>query len=59
MANPIKETPVLYGEDARRFAERIANPKKESPERVADMKKAYEILLKSLERGRQKYHTYD
>jgi hypothetical protein len=46
MANPIKETPILYGEDARRFAERIANPKKESPERVADMKKAYEILFK-------------
>jgi hypothetical protein len=46
MANPIKETPVLYGDDARRFAARIANPIKESPERVAEMKKAYEILFK-------------
>jgi hypothetical protein len=46
MANPIKETPVLYGEDARRFAERIANPKPESKERIEEMKKAYEILFK-------------
>jgi hypothetical protein len=46
MANPIKETPVLYGDDARWFAERIAHPQKESPERVAEIHKAYEILFK-------------
>jgi hypothetical protein len=33
MANPIKETPVLYGEDARRFAKRIAHVKKEPMEK--------------------------
>jgi len=27
MARPIKETPTLYGEDARRFAEAIENPR--------------------------------
>lgn len=30
MARPIKETPILYGEDARRFEERMKNPLKES-----------------------------
>jgi hypothetical protein len=52
MANPIKETPVLYGEDARRFAERIANPVKISPEENAEMEKAYQWYLQALERGR-------
>jgi hypothetical protein len=52
MANPIKETPVLYGEDARRFAERIANPIPETPERMAEMRQNYESFLQALERGR-------
>lgn len=30
MARPIKETPILFGEDARRFEERLKNPPKES-----------------------------
>jgi hypothetical protein len=34
MARPIKETPVLRGEDARRFMERIENPPKVSLEEV-------------------------
>jgi hypothetical protein len=46
MANPIKETPVLYGEDARRFAERIENPVPFSKEKMEKMKRAYEILFK-------------
>jgi hypothetical protein len=53
MANPIKETPVLYGDDARRFAERIENPIPETPERMAEKKRAYEIYKQSLERGRR------
>ncbi len=32
MARPIKETPILFGEDARRFEERMKNPPKETPE---------------------------
>jgi hypothetical protein len=52
MANPIKETPVLYGEDARRFAERIENPIPITPERVAEMKQDYKSFLQALERGR-------
>ncbi|GHT01487.1 hypothetical protein FACS189421_14140 [Bacteroidia bacterium] len=54
MANPIKETPVLYGEDARRFAERIANPVMEPPEKAERLKQVYEWYLQALERGRLK-----
>jgi predicted phage tail protein len=54
MANPIKETPVLYGEDAKRFANRIANPVPETKERVEEIKQAYEIFQQSLQRGKRK-----
>lgn len=30
MARPIKETPILFGEDARIFSHRMQNPPKES-----------------------------
>lgn len=30
MARPIKETPILFGNDARRFEQRMQNPPKES-----------------------------
>lgn len=46
MATPIKETPILYGEDARRFLEAIKNPKKASPEEIARIKASYEIFKK-------------
>ena len=32
MARPIKETPVVTGKDAKRFAEKMANLKPESKE---------------------------
>lgn len=35
MARPIKETPVLKGEDARRFVERMNETRIESPEKNA------------------------
>ncbi|MDR1878707.1 MAG: hypothetical protein LBQ64_03995 [Bacteroidales bacterium] len=54
MANPIKETPVLYGEDARRFAERIENPIPETPERMEEMRQNYASFLEALERGRSR-----
>lgn len=53
MARPIKETPILFGEDARRFVERMNQVRKETPEererRLAD----YALFLKMLERGEQ------
>ena len=51
MARPIKETPILFGEDARRFEERMKQVRQETPEererRLAD----YELALKMLELG--------
>jgi hypothetical protein len=32
MARPVRETPILYGKDAKRFLERMKNPRKETPE---------------------------
>lgn len=49
MARPIKETPVLEGEDARRFVERLNETRTESPEkkrrRLANYKLAMSILV--------------
>ena len=33
MARPIKETPILFGSDARRFEQRMQNPPKVSSEK--------------------------
>ena len=34
MARPIKETPILFGSDGRRFEERMQNPPKVTAESV-------------------------
>lgn len=44
MATPIRDTPVLYGEDARRFIENMNNPKKIAPERLKEMRENYERM---------------
>lgn len=44
MARPIAETPILFGEDARRFESRMKENLKESPERLAEIRKNYEIV---------------
>jgi hypothetical protein len=44
MANPIKETPVLYGADARRFEQAMKEHRPPSPEVQARMLKNYEIF---------------
>lgn len=44
MARPIKETPVLTGKDAERFAERIAHPTPVSKEEREEARKAYEFF---------------
>ena len=45
MARPIKETPILYGEDARRFEERMKEHRRVSPEERARIKANYEALI--------------
>jgi len=44
MARPIKETPILYGEDARRFEELMKHPRKVSQEELERRKKDYEYF---------------
>lgn len=45
MATPIKETPVLVGEEALRFATKIDNPRTVSIEEVKAARQSYEAVL--------------
>ena len=45
MARPIKETPILFGEDARRFEARMKNPPKEIPEKLEEIKRDYKYIM--------------
>ena len=53
MARPIKETPILFGEDARRFEERMKNPPKQTPEEIAQIKRDYEYMMSMFERKKK------
>lgn len=53
MARPIKETPILFGEDARRFEERMKHPRRETKEERERRLKHYHIMLRALEKGEQ------
>ena len=53
MARPIKETPILFGEDARRFQERMKQVRRETPEERERRNANYELFKKMLERGEQ------
>ncbi|MDE6397216.1 MAG: hypothetical protein K2K84_08085 [Muribaculaceae bacterium] len=44
MAQPIKDTPVLKGKDAERFAERMAKVGRASEEELEEARKAYEAF---------------
>lgn len=44
MARPIKETPILYGEDARRFEARMKEVRRETTEQRASRLQAYEAF---------------
>lgn len=48
MARPIKETPILFGSDARRFEERMQNPPKVSPEKREEICRSYETVIKMM-----------
>ena len=51
MARPIKETPILFGEDARRFEERMKQVRRETPEERERRLANYELALKMFELG--------
>lgn len=51
MARPIKETPILYGEDARKFEERMKNPPKETKEERERRLRHYNAVMQWFENG--------
>ncbi|SHN02974.1 hypothetical protein [Fibrobacter sp. UWB7] len=51
MARPIRETPILFGEYARRFLEAMQNVKPEPPEVRARILRDYEYMKKAYELG--------
>ena len=53
MAKPIRNTPILYGEDARRFREEIANLP--SPEERRKERERIEKSVKSFMERVEKY----
>lgn len=53
MARPIKETPILYGEDARRFLERMKNPPKETKEERERRLAHYRAVMQWFENGKK------
>ena len=57
MARPIKETPILFGDDACRFEERMKEKRKLSPEEKAKLMEAYLVCMAMLERGKQRKHA--
>lgn len=46
MARPIKETPILFGEDAERFLKDMKEVKKASQEEKLRVRQSYEKLKK-------------
>ncbi|MCQ2369033.1 MAG: hypothetical protein MJ007_00960 [Paludibacteraceae bacterium] len=47
MARPIKETPTLYGEDARRFEYAIEHPQAITLEEVKYAQSIYDSVMKN------------
>ena len=44
MARPIKETPILFGDEARQFEVRMLNPRPVSSERKESIRRDYEFM---------------
>lgn len=45
MARPIKETPTLYGEDAKRFAAAIASTQPVSEREMQNIEQSYQRIM--------------
>ena len=52
MARPIKETPILYGEEAREFEENMKQVRPLSDEKLAQIKRDYDCILSIFEEER-------
>ena len=46
MAKPIKETPIIFGEDAKRFNQSIKDVKPASDDEKRRIKEAYDVNMK-------------
>ncbi len=46
MAKPVKETPILFGEEARKFEMKMLHPKPLPPKKVKNIKRDYDFLRK-------------
>ena len=57
MARPIKETPILYGKEARQFEENMKHVRPLSGERLAQIKRDYDCVLSIFEEEGQGYGT--
>ena len=57
MARPIKETPILYEEDARRFEARMQEKRHISQEERAGIDVHYKAGMAMLERGMRRKHA--
>jgi hypothetical protein len=55
MARPIRETPILFGEDARRFIKRMNEKRQEDPEKKARRLENYKTVMAMLERGEREH----
>lgn len=44
MAKPVKETPILFGEEARQFEVKMLHPEPLAKKRQEEIKKDYEFL---------------
>lgn len=53
MARLIKETPILFGEDARRFEERMNESRKETEEKRKIRLMHYNIVMQWMENGKE------
>ena len=53
MARPIKETPILFGEDARRFEARMKEKRRETPEQREQRLKHYKVVMQWFENGKK------
>lgn len=52
MARPIRETPILFGEDARRF-EALMKANKKNPAERERLQKVFKIGMEMLKRGEE------
>ena len=57
MARPIKETPILFGDDANRFEERMKGKRHLTDEERTELMETYLVCMAMLERGKNRKHA--